>query len=62
MIKYNQLEACGNIIIPRTGEFSGECLEAFREFAQAAKKHGSLIIVLVSHPGRQVESRPRKIL
>ncbi len=54
MIELDQLEAAGNPIIPRTAPFSGERFDAFKELATQSKKHGSLIIGQVSHPGRQV--------
>nr|7FEV_A Chain A, FMN binding [Ascochyta rabiei] len=60
MIEYDQLEAAGNPIIPRDSDFSGERFEAFKELATEAKKHGSLIVGQVSHPGRQVESKIQK--
>ncbi|KAF1355902.1 FMN-linked oxidoreductase [Lizonia empirigonia] len=60
MIEYDHLEAAGNPIIPRKSEFSGERFEAFKEMATEAKKHGSLFVGQVSHPGRQVESRIQK--
>ncbi|KAI9851161.1 MAG: hypothetical protein M1838_004370 [Thelocarpon superellum] len=55
MIEYDQLEAPGNPIIPRGAPFSGERFEAFAELARQSKKHGSLIISQISHPGRQVQ-------
>ncbi|KAL8651086.1 MAG: hypothetical protein Q9210_003452 [Variospora velana] len=57
MMEYNQLEAAGNPIIPRTAPFHGERFEAFKALATASKAHGSLIIGQVSHPGRQCDSR-----
>ena len=57
MMEFDQLEAPGNMIIPRTAPFSGERFEAFKELAAQSKKHGSLIIGQVSHPGRQSEER-----
>lgn len=57
MIDYEQLEAAGNPIIPQDASFSGERFEMFKELGAAAKKHGSLCVGQVSHPGRQVESR-----
>lgn len=54
MIDYDQLEAKGNAIIPPDAEFEGERFEAFKALAAESKKHGSLIIGQVSHPGRQV--------
>ncbi|KAL8721841.1 MAG: hypothetical protein Q9225_001555 [Loekoesia sp. 1 TL-2023] len=57
MMEFDQLEAPGNPIIPRTAPFSGERFEAFKELAAESKAHGSLIIGQVSHPGRQCESR-----
>lgn len=55
MIEYDQLEAAGNPIIPQDAPYSGERFEAFKELAAQAKKHGSLCVGQVSHPGRQVE-------
>ena len=55
MIEYDQLEAKGNPIIPRQASFSGERFEAFKELATQSKKHGSLVVGQVSHPGRQVQ-------
>ncbi|KAL8665254.1 MAG: hypothetical protein Q9168_007749 [Polycauliona sp. 1 TL-2023] len=57
MVEYDQLEAMGNPIIPRTAPFSGERFEAFKELAKQSKAHGSLIVGQVSHPGRQCENR-----
>jgi 2,4-dienoyl-CoA reductase-like NADH-dependent reductase (Old Yellow Enzyme family) len=57
MIDYQQLEAAGNPIIPQEAGISGERFDAFRELSAQAKKHGSLCVGQVSHPGRQVESR-----
>ena len=54
MIYYDQLEAKGNPIIPRGAKFEGERFEAFKALAVESKKHGSLIVGQVSHPGRQV--------
>ena len=54
MIEYDQLEAAGNPIIPRTEDPEGERFEAFKQLATESKAHGSLIIGQVSHPGRQV--------
>ncbi|OCK80979.1 FMN-linked oxidoreductase [Lepidopterella palustris CBS 459.81] len=60
MIEFDQLEAAGNPIIPRTEGFSGKRFEAFKEMGRMAKKEGSLIVGQVSHPGRQCESRIQK--
>ncbi|CAG8146415.1 unnamed protein product [Penicillium olsonii] len=57
MIAYDQLEAPGNMIIDLENPFSGERFEAFKQLATEAKKHGSLIIGQVSHPGRQTSER-----
>ncbi len=57
MVEFDQLEAAGNPIIPRTAPFSGERFEAFKELAKESKAHGSLVVGQVSHPGRQCESR-----
>ena len=54
MFEFDQLEAAGNPIIPRTEEPKGERFEAFKKLAAASKAHGSLCIGQVSHPGRQV--------
>ncbi|RKK06456.1 hypothetical protein BFJ66_g17719 [Fusarium oxysporum f. sp. cepae] len=60
MIEYDQLEAEGNLIIPRGTTFAGRRFEAFKDLAHNAKKKGSLIIAQLSHPGRQVESSINK--
>ena len=60
MIELDQLEAAGNPIIPRGCELSGERFDAFKELADMSKKHGSLVVGQVSHPGRQVETRIQK--
>ncbi|KAM4067888.1 NADH:flavin oxidoreductase / NADH oxidase family protein [Hirsutella rhossiliensis] len=60
MIEYDQLEAAGNAIVPRDAPFSGERFDAFKDLATAAKKHGSLMVAQVSHPGRQVTDRIQK--
>ncbi|KAI4263817.1 MAG: hypothetical protein L6R35_007329, partial [Caloplaca aegaea] len=57
MMEYDQLEAAGDSIIPRTAPFHGERFEAFKALATAGKAHGSLIIGQVSHPGRQCDAR-----
>jgi 2,4-dienoyl-CoA reductase-like NADH-dependent reductase (Old Yellow Enzyme family) len=54
MIEYDHLEAKGNPIVPRDAPFSGERFDAFKDMATQAKKHGSLVVAQVSHPGRQV--------
>ncbi|KAH9882943.1 hypothetical protein J1614_000309 [Plenodomus biglobosus] len=54
MIEYDHLEAAGNPIIPRGAPYEGERFENFKELATQSKKHGSLIVGQVSHPGRQV--------
>ncbi|KAK8070572.1 NADH-dependent flavin oxidoreductase nadA [Apiospora hydei] len=54
MVAYDQLEAAGNPIIPADAPFEGERFDQFRELAAQSKKHGSLIIAQLSHPGRQV--------
>jgi 2,4-dienoyl-CoA reductase-like NADH-dependent reductase (Old Yellow Enzyme family) len=56
MIELDQLESAGNLIIPRGAPFEGERFDAFRDMAAAGKKHGSLFIVQLSHPGRQTYS------
>lgn len=55
MIEYDHLEAAGNPIIPRGSKYEGERFDAFTEMATQGKKHGSLMVGQVSHPGRQVQ-------
>ena len=55
MFEYDHLEAAGNPIIPRAAPFEGERFERFKELANQAKQHGSLLIGQVAHPGRQVQ-------
>ncbi|KAE8386446.1 hypothetical protein BDV23DRAFT_175424 [Aspergillus alliaceus] len=57
MIAYDQLEAPGNPIIDLENPYHGERFVAFSRMAAESKKHGSLIVAQVSHPGRQVEER-----
>lgn len=54
MIEYDHLQAAGNPIIPPDAPFSGERFEAFCALAEATRKHGSLAVMQLSHPGRQV--------
>ena len=60
MLELDQLEAAGNPIIPRGCPFSGDRFDAFAKLAAESKKHGSLIIGQLSHPGRQCEQRIQK--
>lgn len=60
MIEYDHLESPGNAIIPQGAPFSGERFEGFKAMAEATKKHGSLAVMQVSHPGRQVTSDVQK--
>ncbi|EUC32653.1 hypothetical protein COCCADRAFT_98193 [Bipolaris zeicola 26-R-13] len=60
MIEYDHLEAAGNPIIPRDAKFEGERFEMFKEIATQGKKHGSLMVGQVSHPGRQVSDDIQK--
>lgn len=60
MIEPDHIEAAGNCVIPRESSFSGERFEAFRAMAAAGKKHGSLLVGQVNHPGRQVSSKFQK--
>ncbi|KAF2805270.1 FMN-linked oxidoreductase [Mytilinidion resinicola] len=57
MLFDDQLEGPKNAIIPQDAEFEGERFEKFKAIATGAKKHGSLIVAQVSHPGRQVEAK-----
>jgi 2,4-dienoyl-CoA reductase-like NADH-dependent reductase (Old Yellow Enzyme family) len=60
MVEYDHLEAAGNPIIPRGAPYDGERFEGFKELATQSKKHGSLIVGQVSHPGRQVAENIQK--
>ena len=60
MMEFDQLEAAGNPIIPRTEKPEGKRFDAFKRLASASKAHGCLIVGQVSHPGRQCESRIQK--
>lgn len=60
MMEYDQLEAAGNPIIPPDAPFSGDRFDRFKAMADAAKKHGSLVAVQLSHPGRQVTAGIQK--
>ena len=60
MIETDHIAAAGNCVIPRESSFSGERFEAFRAMAAAGKKHGSLLVGQVNHPGRQVSSKFQK--
>ncbi|KAF1935775.1 FMN-linked oxidoreductase [Clathrospora elynae] len=60
MFEYDHLEAAGNPIIPRGSKYEGERFEGFKEIATQSKKHGSLIVAQVSHPGRQVTESIQK--
>ncbi|EOD46056.1 putative cytochrome p450 3a9 protein [Neofusicoccum parvum UCRNP2] len=50
-------EAVGNAAVPSGAEASPRRLEAFRAVARAGKRHGSLVIAQISHPGRQCDVR-----
>ncbi|KAF2768030.1 FMN-linked oxidoreductase [Teratosphaeria nubilosa] len=50
MLRYDALEAYGNPILQ--DDHDGR-VAAFREVADVAKRHGSLFIAQLSHPGRQ---------
>jgi 2,4-dienoyl-CoA reductase-like NADH-dependent reductase (Old Yellow Enzyme family) len=53
VIFYDQLESVGDPVIPPDAPFSGKRFEAFRDWANAVKQNGSLMVAQVSHPGRQ---------
>ena len=55
MIHPEHLECAGNMVIPADATFDGPRFEAFQAIATAAKRHGSLIVAQVSHPGRQAD-------
>ncbi|GIZ40217.1 hypothetical protein CKM354_000356700 [Cercospora kikuchii] len=54
MFEYDHLEARGNPIIPRGAPYEGERFERFAAMATEGKRHGSLMVGQISHPGRQV--------
>ncbi len=56
MIHPEHLEAPGNMAIPVDAAFEGPRFEGFAAIATAAKRHGSLIVAQVSHPGRQTSA------
>jgi 2,4-dienoyl-CoA reductase-like NADH-dependent reductase (Old Yellow Enzyme family) len=60
LIEYNHIEAAGNCVISRKSSFSGERFEAYKAMAAAGKKHGSLFVGQLNHPGRQVSSNFQK--
>lgn len=60
MIDYDHLESAGNAIIPRGAPYEGDRFQGFKELATQSKKHGSLIVGQVSHPGRQVADTMQK--
>jgi len=60
MIDCDHIEAAGNCVIPRKSSFSGERFERFKAMAAAGKRHGSLLVGQVNHPGRQVSSNFQK--
>ena len=55
MLHPEQMEGPGNMVLYAPCETS-ERMEQFRKLASAAKAHGSLVLVQLSHPGRQVGS------
>lgn len=59
-IDYEHIETMGNAIIARDAECEGERFEKFEEVAREAKKHGSLLVGQVNHPGRQVPDHIHK--
>lgn len=60
MIDYDHINNAGDVIIPQDAGFEGERFEAFKSVAEAAKRHGSLLVAQVSHPGRQTPSYLQK--
>jgi len=50
MLRYDAVEAFGNPILQDDHD---NRTQAFRKVAEVAKKHGSLFIAQLSHPGRQ---------
>ena len=60
MIEFDQLEAPGNLIIPRMEAPKGERFSAFKKLAADSKAHGALIVGQVSHPGRQAGEATQK--
>ena len=53
MVDTVNLEAAGNLIIPRDAPFDGTRFAQFVELAKRAKSSGSLCLGQVNHPGRQ---------
>jgi 2,4-dienoyl-CoA reductase-like NADH-dependent reductase (Old Yellow Enzyme family) len=53
MLHPEQLEAPGNPILYAPHE-TPERIEQFQKMAAAGKAHGSLMVMQISHPGRQV--------
>ena len=60
MIDLDHINGPGDVIIPRNSPFEGERFEAFKSLAEGAKRHGSLLVAQVSHPGRQAPSHVQK--
>lgn len=52
MVELDQLVSAGCAVIPRGSRFEGELFDAFKDFAEAGKQHGGLMIGQVCHPGR----------
>lgn len=57
MIDCDNLEVPGNAVITRNCSFYGERFERFRQISIEAKKHGSLVLGQLNHPGRQVPGK-----
>lgn len=60
MIDPEHIGAPGDLIIPPNSGFEGERFEAFKSLAEGAKRHGSLLLGQISHPGRQSPSHVQK--
>ncbi|KAH7051119.1 hypothetical protein B0J12DRAFT_752589 [Macrophomina phaseolina] len=57
MVDPAHLEAVGNPAVPFDSALSGQRFDAFQALARAGKRHGSLMIAQISHPGRQCDAR-----
>ncbi|KAE8155682.1 FMN-linked oxidoreductase [Aspergillus tamarii] len=53
MIDGDHLVSAGDAVIPRDAPFSGLRFDRFSGMAREAKRHGSLVIAQLCHPGRQ---------
>ncbi|KAH7462843.1 NADH-dependent flavin oxidoreductase [Fusarium oxysporum f. sp. matthiolae] len=57
MVDPVNIEAAGNLIIPRDAPFEGPRFAAYQRLAHAGNHDGSLFLGQLSHAGRQVQTR-----